>query len=137
MAYVIPKQKPAPTAHEVRRLLQEKLPSYMIPSAFMYLESLPLTPNGKVDRRALPDPHSQDARDHNEYVGPRDETERVMCRVWSEVLALNRIGLDDRLLRNRRPLTPSYQIVCAVGSRVRAFASVRRPVQRSDRTVAR
>ena len=95
VAYVIPKQKPAPTTHELRRLLQEKLPSYMIPSAFMYLESLPLTPNGKVDRRALPDPHSQDARDHNEYVGPRDETERVMCRVWSEVLALNRIGLDD------------------------------------------
>ena len=95
VAYVAPKLEPAPTTHELQRFLQEKLPHYMIPSAFVYLESLPLTPNGKVDRRALPNPRSQDTRGHNEYVGPRDETERVLARVWSAVLGIDRVGLDD------------------------------------------
>ena len=80
---------------ELRRFLSERLPSYMVPASFVRVPSIPLTPNGKVDCLALPDPRVQDMPAHNDCVEPRDETERVLCRVWSEVLGVSRIGLDD------------------------------------------
>ena len=61
----------------------------------VFLDSLPLTLNGKVDRRALPDPGKTEQQEHNEYVAPRDETERVLCRIWAETLKLDRVGIDD------------------------------------------
>ena len=67
----------------------------MVPAAYVLLDSLPLTLNGKVDRRALPNPGRTEQHECNEYVAPRDETERVLCRVWSEVLGVHRVGLDD------------------------------------------
>jgi thioesterase domain-containing protein len=67
----------------------------MVPSAFVHMESLPLTPNGKVDYRALPDPRNPDTRGLHQDVVPRDETERVLCRIWSEVLGVDHVGLDD------------------------------------------
>ena len=71
---------------ELRRALAEVLPGYMIPSAFVALEALPLTPNGKVDRRALPSPELE-RRDHPVApVAPRTTTERVVARLWAEVL---------------------------------------------------
>jgi thioesterase domain-containing protein len=66
----------------------------MIPSAFVYVNLLPLTANGKVNYPALPDPRSQETQSY-EYVAPQDETERVLCRVWSEVLGVERVGIDD------------------------------------------
>ena len=65
VAYVVPEQEPAPTSSELRSFLRGKLPDYMIPSAFVTLDTLPLTPNGKVDRRALPAPGQ--ARPELEY----------------------------------------------------------------------
>ncbi|MDP2652369.1 MAG: amino acid adenylation domain-containing protein, partial [bacterium] len=56
VAYVVPSQEPAPSTSELRGFLQQKLPDYMMPSRFVFLECLPLTANGKVDRRALPVP---------------------------------------------------------------------------------
>ena len=79
----------------LRRFLASRLPAYMIPAAFVALGSLPLTINGKVDTRALPDPAASDALERAESVAPRDSFERTMCRVWSEVLGIERIGLDD------------------------------------------
>ncbi len=81
-------------SRELRNFLKRHLPEYMVPSAFVFLDSLPLTPNGKVDYRALPDARYEDMKEC-EYVGPRDETERVLCRVWSEVLGVDAVGLDD------------------------------------------
>jgi len=95
VGYVVPQESPAPSIHELRSFLKKKLPDYMVPPAFVFLNSLPLTPNGKVDYRALPDPQSQDVQVHREYVAPRDETERVLCRVWSEVLGIDGVRLDD------------------------------------------
>ena len=95
VAYIVPNREPAPAIRELRSFLKEKLPDYMVPSAYVLLDSLPLTLNGKVDRRALPDPGRTEQQEYNEYVAPRDETERVLCRVWSEVLGVHRVGLDD------------------------------------------
>ncbi|MFC9431620.1 amino acid adenylation domain-containing protein, partial [Streptomyces sp. NPDC056987] len=77
----------------VRAHVAFALPEYMVPAAFVVLGALPLNANGKLDRRALPAPEFTTADEV--YVAPRNETERVLCEVWAEVLGLNRIGTED------------------------------------------
>jgi len=79
---------------EFRRHLQRRLPAYMIPAAFVPMESLPLTPNGKVDRRSLPKPHATD-RHEQEYVAPRTATQQLICGIFTQVLGVEQIGLHD------------------------------------------
>jgi amino acid adenylation domain-containing protein len=77
---------------EVRRHALTRLPDYMIPSAFVALDSLPLSPNGKLDRDALPDP----ADSHRPMGrGPRDRQEEVLCGLYAELLGRGPIGIDD------------------------------------------
>ncbi|HLL83070.1 MAG TPA: amino acid adenylation domain-containing protein, partial [Longimicrobium sp.] len=76
----------------LREHLRERLPAYMVPSAFVTLERLPLTPNGKVDRRALPAPEYAGSAVHT---APRDETEQRIARVWAEVLGVEEVGVED------------------------------------------
>lgn len=78
---------------ELRQYLQEKLPSYMVPAAFVELPSLPLTANGKLDRRALPAPEQSDTDDS--YTAPRNAFEEEVIRIWSEVLLIDRISAHD------------------------------------------
>ncbi|MCP4655184.1 MAG: amino acid adenylation domain-containing protein, partial [bacterium] len=95
VGYVAYASSPAPAVDELRSFLRERLPEYMVPAAFVLLAELPLTFNGKVDRRLLPEPET--ARPHLEaaYVSPQSETERLVARVWEEVLGIDRIGVDD------------------------------------------
>ena len=80
---------------KVREFLQQKLPSYMIPQAFVLLDSLPLTPNGKVDRKALPSPDTATRNLANSFVLPRNPIEAQLTQIWGEVLGLERIGVKD------------------------------------------
>jgi len=77
----------------LKRMLQQKLPPYMIPSYFVPIEALPLTPNGKVDRRALPEPQVELAR--KDYNAPRNEVEKIVAEIWAEVLNLEKVSIDD------------------------------------------
>ncbi|MCP4263628.1 MAG: non-ribosomal peptide synthetase, partial [Planctomycetes bacterium] len=79
----------------LRKYLQAQLPEYMVPSAFVMLESIPLTPNGKVDRRALPDPESAFQTLEESYVAPQTATEESLTTIWAEVLGLPKIGISD------------------------------------------
>ncbi|MEW5926223.1 MAG: amino acid adenylation domain-containing protein [Gemmatimonadota bacterium] len=83
----------AADAARLREALRARLPEYMVPAAFVALERLPLTPNGKVDRAALPDPERGGPADG--YAPPRDETEAALCRLWGEVLGVERVGVRD------------------------------------------
>lgn len=86
-----------PSATELRSFLSQKLPEYMIPSAFVFLDALPLTPtpNGKVDRSNLPPPdNSRPALDQG-FVEPRSGIEELVAQVWREVLKLDKIGVFD------------------------------------------
>jgi amino acid adenylation domain-containing protein/non-ribosomal peptide synthase protein (TIGR01720 family) len=83
----------APSVSDLRAWLKEKLPEYMIPALYTFLEAMPLTPNGKVDRRALPAPDKAAAA--REYVAPRDEKEAFFCELWQEILGLPRVGIND------------------------------------------
>jgi acyl-coenzyme A synthetase/AMP-(fatty) acid ligase/acyl carrier protein len=93
VAYIVPRSNP-PTVDELSSHLREKLPDYMVPSAFMYLESLPLT-NGKLDRRALPRLDGKRPELSQPYVPPQNEVERRLSEIWSEVLSLDRVGIHD------------------------------------------
>jgi acyl carrier protein len=90
----------AGTAHDLnsgklRDYLKEKLPEYMIPNVFMFLDSLPLTASGKVDRRRLPAPDGRGPDLAEAYSAPRNQTEELLTKIWAEVLKLDRIGIHD------------------------------------------
>ena len=77
----------------LKSYLKEILPEYMIPSYFVQLEKMPLTPNGKLDRKALPEPNMELTL--TEYEAPRNEVEEILSRIWSEVLGVERVGIND------------------------------------------
>jgi acyl carrier protein len=87
--------EPTPTFSELRSFLKEKLPDYMIPTAFVFLDLLPLTPNGKVDRRALPAPEQSRLELENKFVAPRTSIEEAVAGIWCEVLGLEKVGMRD------------------------------------------
>ncbi|MBC1218451.1 non-ribosomal peptide synthetase, partial [Nostoc sp. UCD120] len=94
VAYVVPQVEQSPTVLELRQFLKAKLPEYMMPSAFVLLESLPLTSNGKVDRRAL-QTHELDSTLLEKYVAPRTPIEEMLAQIWAQVLKLERVGIHD------------------------------------------
>jgi amino acid adenylation domain-containing protein/FkbM family methyltransferase len=83
------------TPATVRKYLKEHLPHYMIPSAFSLLERLPLTPNGKIDRQALQPADNQIGVVSSDIVMPRTRTEKALAAIWSELLKVETIGVDD------------------------------------------
>ena len=95
VAYVVPKEEPAPTTSELRRFLKEKLPEYMMPSVFVTLDTLPLTPSGKVDRRALPAPVGVRPELERAFVAPRTPVEEELASVWAQLLGIERVGIYD------------------------------------------
>src|SRR5439155_1503885 len=93
VAYVIG-ESPATSPEDLDHLLRRTLPDYMIPSAFGFLDAFPLTPNGKIDRAALPAPSGQ-GRASSEYSPPQTDTERRLAEIWSKVLDIEDIGVND------------------------------------------
>ncbi|RKI42374.1 non-ribosomal peptide synthetase, partial [Corallococcus sp. AB049A] len=92
VAYLVPTQGQELDTTAVRAFLKERLPEYMVPSAFLVLEAMPLSPNGKVDRKALPVP---DASPLADFVAPRDATEEKLADAFAQVLRRERVGIHD------------------------------------------
>ncbi|MDZ7358889.1 MAG: amino acid adenylation domain-containing protein, partial [candidate division KSB1 bacterium] len=95
VAYYVPGQEPAPSMDELRAFLEEQLPEYMIPAAFMKIDSIPLTSNAKVDRKALPAPHLSRSDIKKEFVAPRTRTESELAKLWTELIKIDRVGIYD------------------------------------------
>ncbi len=95
VAYLSCRQPERPAALEVRRFLQGRLPDYMIPSVFVFLDALPLRPNGKIDRDALPEPGIQVAQENNGHAVPRNPVEETLADIWAEVLGIDRVGIHE------------------------------------------
>jgi acyl carrier protein len=79
----------------VRAFLQAKLPDYMVPAAWVVLDTLPLTPHGKVDLRALPPPDTGRPDLQDGYLAPRTPVEQVLAALWAALLAVDRVGVHD------------------------------------------
>jgi thioesterase domain-containing protein/acyl carrier protein len=94
VAYFVPGTG-EPNAGQLRDFLKATLPDYMIPAAFVPLESLPLTPNGKVDRKALPSPDGLALASGGEHITPRSESEKRLAALWAEVLGREAIGIRN------------------------------------------
>jgi natural product biosynthesis luciferase-like monooxygenase protein len=84
-------------ASELRAHLYDRLPSYMLPSAFVVLEKLPLTPNGKIDRTALPAPDRARVESTAARVAPQNDMESVIVRIWQDMLSMDCVGADENV----------------------------------------
>jgi amino acid adenylation domain-containing protein len=124
VAYVVPHEQKTPTNQELRQFLSNNLPLYMVPQAFMMLESLPLTPNRKVDRRALPaaDLYSN-SRD--KFVAPRTPTEEMLAQIWAQVLKVEQVGINDNFFEIGGHSLLATQVV----SRIRNIFKVELPLR--------
>lgn len=92
-AYVV--ASPDIALPEVRQSMASALPAYMVPAYFIRLDRLPLTSNGKIDRKALPDPVAAAVSVTGESTQPRNEVEKVLAAIWSELLHTDAIGIKD------------------------------------------
>ncbi len=93
IAYVVSAHKSLNTV-DLGKFLKQKLPDYMIPSALVFLETMPLTPNGKIDRKALPIPDFRKNLEKS-WVAPRDPWEQQLAEIWSKILNVSPIGVQD------------------------------------------
>src|SRR2546428_906256 len=116
VAYLAAADDP-PGIDALRVFLMERLPDYMVPGTFVFLESLPLTPSGKVDRRALPAPERGRPDLEEPYVAPRTREEKTLAEVWSEVLELERAGIDDNFFTLGGDSIRSIQVRVKAGER--------------------
>ncbi|HXB23008.1 MAG TPA: amino acid adenylation domain-containing protein, partial [Candidatus Solibacter sp.] len=94
VAYLVSATKSGLDINFIRKGLTERLPGYMVPAAFIVLESLPLLPNGKLDRKALPSADELDPKAQT-FVSPDSELEHVIAVVWREVLRIDKVGIND------------------------------------------
>jgi amino acid adenylation domain-containing protein len=86
---------PGVSGAELRAFLRQRLPEYMVPSAFVALDALPRTPNGKIDRLSLPAPEGLERAEADGYVAPRTPVEEILCGIWARVLGLDRVGVRE------------------------------------------
>jgi amino acid adenylation domain-containing protein/non-ribosomal peptide synthase protein (TIGR01720 family) len=94
VAYLVPAHQDVPEVAELRGYLDDVLPDYMVPSMFVTLDELPLSANGKLDRKALPAPDGP-LESVAEYIAPRTTTEHTLVDIWTEVLGVERVGVED------------------------------------------
>jgi amino acid adenylation domain-containing protein/thioester reductase-like protein/FkbM family methyltransferase len=124
VAYIVPQPKVTPKITELRSFLKSKLPEYMVPAAFVILESLPLTPNGKVDRRALPAPDlDYDLLD--KYLAPRTPMEEILTLIWTQVLKVGQVGIHDNFFELGGHSLLATQLI----SRIRTSFKVELPLR--------
>jgi amino acid adenylation domain-containing protein len=116
VAYVV-SQDLSTTTKPLVDFLQQKLPMYMIPSAFVFLPQLPLTLNGKIDRLSLPDPDPNHYSTSNkEFTPPQTPIQETLVQIWQEVLKLEQVGIDDHFFELGGHSLLATQIISRINS---------------------
>ncbi len=111
VAYVVPADKSNLSISSLRQFLKEKLPNYMVPSAFVMLDCLPVSANGKIDRRALPIPDSIRPELEATFVAAQNAVEAALAQIWSEVLGVKQVGIYDNFFELGGDSILSIQVV--------------------------
>ncbi|MBD2108183.1 amino acid adenylation domain-containing protein [Nodosilinea sp. FACHB-13] len=94
-AYIVTANSHCSTAQELNNFLRGRLPDYMVPEHFIFLDELPLNANGKIDKKKLPEPNLNRQAFENDVVSPRNETELRLTQIWEQELQLGPIGITD------------------------------------------
>ncbi|HAX77734.1 MAG TPA: hypothetical protein DCY88_18325 [Cyanobacteria bacterium UBA11372] len=110
---------------QLHQFLKQKLPEYMVPSAFIVLESFPLTPNGKINRRALPAPDLSRLRGDSTVVPPRTPTEEILASFWREVLKVEPISIHDNFFELGGHSLLATQVVSRISQAFEMEVSIR------------
>lgn len=118
VAYLVPQGEQPPDAGELRALLKESLPDYMVPAAYVMLEALPLTPNGKADRQALPAPEDMRREKGVAYLAPRNDCEAQLQGLWQEMLGVSPIGCRDDFFELGGHSFLAVRLVAAIEARM-------------------
>jgi amino acid adenylation domain-containing protein len=126
VAYVVRKQNLGPTSAELRSFLRAKLQEYMVPSAFVFLDSLPVSSNGKVDRNQLPEPDQNRLNMEESYVAPSTPVEELLAGIWSELLKIEKLGVHDNFF----DLGGHSLLATQVISRIRTTFRIDLPLRR-------
>jgi amino acid adenylation domain-containing protein len=116
VAYIVPQPEITIIIDEIRQFLKAKLPDYMVPNAFVILEALPLTTNGKIDRRALPPPNLDIS---DKYVAPSTPIEEILVNIWSEVLKVEKVGINDNFFELGGHSLLATQLVAQIRDRLK------------------
>jgi amino acid adenylation domain-containing protein len=124
VAYVLPKGSAIPTERDLRSFLKPKLPAYMLPAAFVVLDTLPLTANGKVDQKALPPPSLTIARE-TVLVAPTTSLEASLVNLWTQLLGQKQVGIHDNFFERGGHSLLATQLV----SRIRDQFQVELPLR--------
>jgi len=125
VGYVVPAAGFAIQVADLRKWVQEHLPEYMVPVAWVEMARLPLSPNGKVDRKNLPAPEYNRPELAGEYQGARTPAEEVMASIWGEVLRLDQVGVHDQFFELGGHSLLATQVV----SRIRHAFQVELPLR--------
>ncbi|HEY2362866.1 MAG TPA: amino acid adenylation domain-containing protein [Candidatus Angelobacter sp.] len=126
VAYILPHKGQLPSTTELRSHLQGRLPDYMLPSAFVMVDSMPLTDTGKIDRSALPGPEEVRPGLAQKYVAPRSALEQVLAGIFVEILKVERVGIQDNFFE----LGGHSLLATQVTSRIRQLLSVNLPLKK-------
>ena len=123
VAYILPQQNAVPTTCELRQLLSEKLPDYMVPSAFVIIDKLPLSANGKINRKALPEPDLP-IPEQKIFVAPRTPIEEMLVKICSEVLGMENLSLSENFFE----LGGNSLLAIQLAGKVREICQVELPL---------
>jgi amino acid adenylation domain-containing protein len=124
VAYMVSTEQ-APTVSELNSFLRERLPEYMVPASFVFLDALPLTPNGKVDRRNLPAPDQCRPEQESSFVAPRSPVEELLAKIWAELLKVERVGIHDNFFE----LGGHSLLITQVASRIQQAFQIHLPLR--------
>ncbi|TRX00058.1 non-ribosomal peptide synthetase, partial [Candidatus Methylobacter oryzae] len=108
----------SPSAFELRDFLKKKLPDFMVPSVFIFLDTLPVLANGKLDRKALPKPERDRQAANRDFVVPRNPVEIQLAEIWSEILKIDPIGIHDNFFELGGQSLLAMQVIIRIGEQL-------------------
>jgi amino acid adenylation domain-containing protein len=117
-AYIIVNEMETKNVSDYRDYLKKKLPDYMIPSVFVFIEAFPLTPNGKIDTKALPEPGR--AKGAKTYVAPRNTMEMLLVKLWEDILDIFPVGISDDFFESGGHSLLAVKLVSAINKKFNA-----------------
>jgi amino acid adenylation domain-containing protein/non-ribosomal peptide synthase protein (TIGR01720 family) len=120
ISYYVTKNSLQVDINELKAFLKQKLPDFMIPSGFVYLDQFPLNPNGKIDRKQLPIPSDLSLRPSDIFRAPTNPDEEILSGIWQELLGIQRIGIHDNFFA----LGGHSLLVTQLVSRIRSLFSI-------------